>query len=98
MSSPHVAEALALLASVNKPGNAAQVQALYNTLKANGSSAWTDDSGDGFKEPLLDLLNVNVFAPRMIAGAGTARQHPIRPPRCKSPARRAGPRSSPEPG
>ena len=69
MASPHVAAALALLASVNKPGNAAQVQALYHTLKANGSAAWMDDSGDGVKEPLLDLVNVNVFAPRMIAGS-----------------------------
>ena len=72
MASPHVAGALALLASVNKPGNADQVQALYNEIASNGSASWTDDSGDGVKEPLLDLGNVNVFAPKMIAGVKSA--------------------------
>ncbi len=40
-----------------------------NTLISNGNSNWTDDSGDGIKERLLDVSNTTVFAPRMVAGS-----------------------------
>jgi len=70
MASPHAAGALALLASRNKPTNASQVYALYNTVEAAGNSNWTDDSGDGIKEPLLDVSNTNVFNPVLVPGGG----------------------------
>jgi subtilisin len=55
MASPHVAGALALLASKNNPGNANDVFSLYNAVKNAGNYNWIDDSGDGIKEPLLDV-------------------------------------------
>jgi len=73
MASPHAAGALALLASVNKPTNADGVYNLYNTVKANGNYNWTDDSGDGIKEPLLD---VSTFAAALIPTGGTSNSPP----------------------
>jgi subtilisin family serine protease len=70
MASPHVAGALALLASRNNPGKATDVYALYGTLKSAGNLGWTDDSGDGIKEPLLDVSNTTTFDPVLIAGGG----------------------------
>ena len=55
MAAPHVAGAAALLASGNnQPTNAADVQAIAQTLAVHGSYNWTDDSGDGIQEALLD--------------------------------------------
>ncbi len=62
MASPAVAGALALLARQSNPANATQVRALYDRVIAAGDFNWTDDSGDGVKEPLLDLSNPTVFA------------------------------------
>jgi len=73
MASPHAAGALALLASVNKPTNAAGVYSLYNQVKVAGNSDWTDDSGDGIKEPLLD---VHSFVPHLIPTGGPANTPP----------------------
>ncbi|MBE0688484.1 MAG: S8 family serine peptidase [Anaerolineaceae bacterium] len=70
MASPHVAGALALLASRNNPANATDVYALYNTIKNNGNYDWTDDSGDGIKEPLLDVSNAAIFNPVLVPGSG----------------------------
>ena len=67
MASPHVAGALALLASTNNPSKASDVDALYNSVKNAGNLNWTDDSGDGIKERLLD---VSTFAPALIAVGG----------------------------
>lgn len=67
MASPHVAGALALLASANNPGNATDVFNLYSQVKNAGNDNWTDDSGDGIQEPLLD---VSTLAPTLIAGSG----------------------------
>lgn len=56
MAAPHVAGAAALLASgAASPQNAAEVDSIRNTLLNSGNYDWTDDSGDGIKEPLLDL-------------------------------------------
>jgi subtilisin family serine protease len=64
MASPHVAGALALLASRNNPNNATDVSNLYNLVKSAGNFNWTDDSGAGIKEPLLDVTGFNpVLAP-----------------------------------
>jgi subtilisin len=72
MASPHAAGALALLASVNNPGNAADVYNLYNQIKAAGNYNWTDDSGDGIQEPLLDVSNTAIFNPALVPGTGGA--------------------------
>jgi subtilisin len=70
MASPHVAGALALLASRNNPGNATDVNNLYTQIKNAGNFNWTDDSGDGVKEPLLDVSNATLFNPLLIPGSG----------------------------
>jgi subtilisin family serine protease len=70
MASPHVAGALALLASANNPGNAADVNNLYSQVKDSGNFDWTDDSGDGITEPLLDLSNAGLFNPVLVPGSG----------------------------
>lgn len=67
MASPHVAGALALLASVNNPDNAADVAALYSQIKGAGNFDWIDDSGDGILEPLLD---VSTFSASLVANGG----------------------------
>jgi len=69
MASPHVAGALALLASVNNPSNATAVYNLYEAVIRAGNYDWTDDSGDGILEPLLD---VSTFSAALIStGAST---------------------------
>ncbi len=71
MAAPHVAGAAGLLASgANDPQNSSDVQAIVNTLLNEGNFNWTDDSGDGIKEPLLDVSNTLVFAPALIATGG----------------------------
>ncbi len=70
MASPHAAGALALLASTDNPGNAADVFNLYDQVVNAGNSDWTDDSGDGTKEPLLDVSNATLFAPATTGGDG----------------------------
>lgn len=78
MASPHVAGALALLASSNNPGNASDVQGLYNTVIASGNFNWADDSGDGILEPLLDVSSLSIFAPTLVpGGGGTGNSAPI---------------------
>ena len=66
MASPHAAGALALLASNGFPRTWTGVSALYTTLTSSGNFDWTDESGDGVKEPLLDVRNTSVFDPRMV--------------------------------
>ena len=62
MASPHAAGAAALLAvGDHKPKNAADVKKIYGTLAQTGNSNWNDVSGDGAKEPLLDLHDASKF-------------------------------------
>jgi subtilisin family serine protease len=71
MASPHAAGAAALLASgANDPVNEAEVFAIRQTLIDTGNFGWVDDSGDGTKEPLLDVSDTAVFAPATVAGSG----------------------------
>ena len=70
MASPHAAGALALLASSSKPKDATGVYNLYNKVKAAGNYNWVDDSGDGIKEPLLDVSNTTTFNPALVVGSG----------------------------
>ncbi len=67
MASPHAAGALALLASAANPANAADVYNLYNQVIGAGNYNWTDNSGDGIQEPLLD---VSTFTPVLVSGSG----------------------------
>jgi hypothetical protein len=71
MASPHVAGAAALLASgANDPSSKAEVEAIRQTLIDTGNFDWTDDSGDGIQEPLLDVSDSSVFAPATVTGSG----------------------------
>ncbi|HEX4812530.1 MAG TPA: S8 family serine peptidase, partial [Nonomuraea sp.] len=56
MAAPHVAGAAGILtAGARKPTTRAGALAVRSTLIATGNANWTDDSGDGIKEPLLDV-------------------------------------------
>ena len=56
MAAPHVTGAAALLAmGTHKPKNRTDVLAIVNKIKSTGNLAWSDNSGDGRKEPLLDV-------------------------------------------
>jgi subtilisin family serine protease len=68
MASPHAAGALALLASANNPGNATDVYNLYDQVISASNYNWTDDSGDGILEPLLDVSSV---VPILIPAGGS---------------------------
>jgi subtilisin len=70
MASPHVAGAAALLASMSKPSNKSQALAIRTAIISRGNFNWTDDSGDGIKEPLLDVSNTAVFNPALVPGGG----------------------------
>ncbi|MEV0824587.1 S8 family peptidase [Nonomuraea rubra] len=64
MASPHVAGAAALLTSgTHKPTTRAGSLAVRSTLISTGNSNWTDDSGDGVKEPLLDIHDATRYPP-----------------------------------
>jgi subtilisin family serine protease len=65
MASPHAAGAAAILASRSNPNNRTDVLSIRATLVSEGNFNWTDDSGDGIKEPLLDLSDSAVFNPVM---------------------------------
>ena len=69
MASPHVAGALALLASNPYVHTATGVHALYNAVKAAGNFNWTDKPGDP-QERLLDVSDVSTFRPRLEPGPG----------------------------
>ena len=56
MASPHVAGAAALLAS--QPAYHGNTSAIRARLIADGNTGWTDTSGDGVTEPLLDVTNL----------------------------------------
>ena len=62
MAAPHVAGAAAILAS-----NGSDPATIANVLVSNGNFNWTDDSGDGIHEPLLD---VSSFSATTVAGGG----------------------------
>ncbi|HUR01048.1 MAG TPA: S8 family serine peptidase [Nonomuraea sp.] len=62
MASPHVAGAAGILTSgTRKPTTRAGALAVRSKLIATGNSNWTDDSGDGVKEPLLDVHDATQY-------------------------------------
>ncbi|PWI32661.1 peptidase S8/S53 subtilisin kexin sedolisin [Vibrio albus] len=59
MAAPHVAGAAALLVSgANPPTDGNGVAAVFSGLVAASNNDWTDDSGDGKQEPLLDVSSI----------------------------------------
>jgi hypothetical protein len=68
-ASAEISGAAAALASQCPAHNRAGVEFIEDTLMAEGDTGsiaeggWEDDSGDGWKEPLLDLKNEKVFNP-----------------------------------
>lgn len=76
MASPHAAGALALLASANNPNSANDVFNLYDQVINAGNFNWTDDSGDGIQEPLLDVSNSTLFNPVLVPGGGSGGDNP----------------------
>lgn len=56
-ATPHVAGAVALLASKSNPGSKADVEGIRDALIDGGSLAWNDTSEDGAPEPVLYLGN-----------------------------------------
>ena len=75
-ASPHVAGAAALLTSQTKPTTKAGADAVRSTLVSEGNLDWTDDSGDGVQEPLLDVSDSAVFTPATTAGDGGGSTEP----------------------
>ncbi|MFE0463972.1 S8 family serine peptidase [Kitasatospora sp. NPDC058965] len=68
-AAPHVAGAAAWLTrGPYKPHDRAGVLAVRDTLVRAGNFNWTDTSGDGVKEPLLDLHDPAVFPAGGTAG------------------------------
>jgi subtilisin family serine protease len=61
MASPLVAGAAAILASQTNPNSKKDVEAIRETLIKAGNNGWTDTSGDGVTEPLLDVSNEATF-------------------------------------
>jgi subtilisin family serine protease len=65
MASPHVAGAAAILASGPRdPTNRAGVLAIKQQLIRTGNFDWSDTSGDGIKEPVIDVSNATQFPPQ----------------------------------
>ena len=71
MASPHVAGAAALLTS---GGSTMAPQNVKGALQGAGNLLWTDDSGDGVKEKLLDVasLSATTIDGPAAGGGGTA--------------------------
>jgi len=64
MASPHVAGAAAVLTSGTRdPVNRTQALAIRGQITSAGNLNWTDNSGDGVKEPLLDVHDATRFPP-----------------------------------
>ena len=70
MAAPHVAGAAAILASSMDPADYTPAD-IKAAIKSAGTDDWNWDdvespSPDGIQEPLLDLINENVFAPKLV--------------------------------
>jgi subtilisin family serine protease len=54
-AAPHVAGAAAVLAAPDNPQSKADVEAIEEAIEEAGNFNWSDTSGDGIQEPLLDM-------------------------------------------
>ena len=62
MAAPHVAGAAAILTSgANEPHDGTDVAAVRDAILGSGTFDWTDESGDGITEPLLNVGNADLF-------------------------------------
>jgi subtilisin family serine protease len=61
MAAPHVTGAAAILAAQQNPNSKADVEAVRTKLVTAGNKGWTDTSGDGIQEPLLDVSSESTF-------------------------------------
>lgn len=61
MATPHVSGAAAILAAQSNPATKADVEKIRNIIAEKGNLGWTDNSGDGIKEKLLDVSNEEFF-------------------------------------
>ncbi|HWO84381.1 MAG TPA: S8 family serine peptidase [Solirubrobacterales bacterium] len=81
MASPHVAGAAAILAAQSNPNSKSEVEAIRTKLVNAGNKGWTDTSGDGIQEPLLDVSSESTFwVPRWVIEAtanASGAQHTI---------------------
>jgi hypothetical protein len=68
VASPHATAAAAILASRNNPDTRIDVQTIHDEIVNAGNDDWTDTSGDGVQEPLLDLHDQMLFDPVMVPG------------------------------
>ncbi len=66
MASPHVAGAAALLASTRSTATKDDTVQIKDKLVGTGNVNWTEDSGDGQREALLEVSNEEVFARRLL--------------------------------
>lgn len=73
MASPHAAGAAALLASSDPAATPALIE---ERLVTAGNTDWTDDSGDGIREKLLDVSSTTVFNPALVATTSTTEPPP----------------------
>jgi subtilisin len=76
MASPHVAGAAALLAASDPASTPAGIR---STLVSTGNGGWTDDSGDGIQERLLDVGSAD-FTPATEPGDGGGGESLDNPP------------------
>lgn len=60
-AAPEVAGAAAILAEHENPEDIEDVVGIRNTIVEEGNEEWTDTSGDGIQEPLLDLSDEGTF-------------------------------------
>lgn len=61
MAAPHVSGAAAILASQVNPSSKKDVEAIREKIVNAGNKGWTDTSGDGVQEPLLDVSSESLF-------------------------------------
>ncbi|GLZ79570.1 hypothetical protein Afil01_43770 [Actinorhabdospora filicis] len=73
MASPHVAGAAALLTAGGHHASGRDgALAVRQRLMDTGNTAWSDDSGDGFREPLLDVSSTADYPANPDPGRPTA--------------------------
>ena len=87
-TSSKIAAAAAALASQCDPESREGVEFIIDTVMAQGhvgeiaEGGWKDDSGDGWKEPLLDLSDEEVFDPVLLHTANPALDEEPSPDGC----------------
>jgi len=63
MAAPLVSGAAAVLSTQSNPNTKEHVEGIRNILRGTGNYSWSDNSGDGVTEPLLDMSNSSFYKP-----------------------------------